>query len=62
MKNQNRFNRNRSKMSQFLTIHRNLEGVYAENLVAAILFVDLTEAFDSIHRGKIVLEINIPSI
>ena len=48
-KNQNGFRRNRSTS---LTIHRILEGVRAKNLLAALLFVDFTKAFDSIHRGK----------
>ena len=51
-KNQNGFQRNRSTTSQILTICRILEGVCAKNLKATILFVNLTKAFDSIHRGK----------
>ena len=51
-KNQNGFPRNRSTISQILTIRRILEGVWAKNLQATILFVDFTKAFDSIHRGK----------
>ena len=51
-KNQNGFRRNRSTTSQILTIPRILEGVRAKNLQAALLFVDFTKAFDSIHRGK----------
>ena len=51
-KNQNGFRRNRSTTSQILTIRRILEGVRAKNWEAAILFVDLAKAFDSIHRGK----------
>ena len=35
-----------------LTIRIILEGVRAKNLLATILFVDFTKAFDSIHRGK----------
>ena len=35
-----------------LTNRRILEGVHAKNLLAKILFVDFTKAFDSIHRGK----------
>ena len=35
-----------------LTIHRILEGVRAKNLEATILFVDFSEAFDTIRRGK----------
>ena len=35
-----------------MTIRRILEGVWAKNLQAILLFVDFTKAFDSIHRGK----------
>ena len=62
-KNQNGFRRNRSTTSQILTIRRILEGVRAKNLLATILFVDFTKAFDSIHRGKmeqILLAYDIP--
>ena len=38
--------------SQILTIRRNLEGVRAKKLEVTLLFVDLSKAFDSIHRGK----------
>ena len=51
-KNQHGFQRNRSTISQILTIRRILEGVRAKNQQAAILFIDFTKAFDSIHRGK----------
>ena len=51
-KNQNGFRRNRSTTSQILTIRRILEGLWAKNLQATLLFVDFTKAFDSIHRGK----------
>ena len=51
-KNQNGFWRNRSTTSQILTIRRIHEGVHIKNLQATILFVDFTNAFDSIHRGK----------
>ena len=51
-KNQNDFWRNRSTMSQILTIHWILECVRAKNLEATILFVNFTKASDSIHRGK----------
>ena len=49
---QNGFRRNRSTTSQMLAIRRILEGVRAKNIQATLLFVDFTEAFDSIHRGK----------
>ena len=51
-KKQNGFRRNRSTTSQILTIRRILEGVRAKNLQATLLFVDFTQAFDSIHRRK----------
>ena len=51
-KKQNGFWRNRSTMSQILTIRRILEGVHAKKLEATISFLDFTKAFDSIHRGK----------
>ena len=50
--NQNGFRWNRSMTSQILTIRRILEGVRAKSLLAILLFVDFTKAFDSIHRGK----------
>ena len=51
-KNQNGFQRNRSTTSQILTIRRILEGVRTKNLEATILFMDFTNAYNSIHRGK----------
>ena len=51
-KKQNGFRRNRSTTSQILTIRRILEDVRAKNLLATLLFVNFTKAFDSIHRGK----------
>ena len=51
-KNQNGFRRNRSTTSQILTIRRILAGIRTKNLQATLLFVDFTNAFDSIHRGK----------
>ena len=35
-----------------MTIRRIIEGIWAKNLQATLLFVDFTKAFDSIHRGK----------
>ena len=52
MKNQNGFRRNRSTISQILTIRRVFEGVRSKNLEETILFVDFAQAFDSIHSGK----------
>ena len=52
-KKQNGFRRNRSTTSKILTIRRILEDVCAKNLVATISFVDFTNDFDSVHRGKL---------
>ena len=51
-KNQNGFQRNRSMTSQILTIRRILEGVWAKNVQATLIFVNFTNAFNSIHRGN----------
>ena len=50
--NQNGFRPGRSTTSQILALRRLIEGVKANNLPAAILFLDFRKAFDSIHRGK----------
>ena len=50
-RNQKSFRRNRSTTSQILTIRRIL-GVRAKNIEATILFIDFSNAFDPIHRGK----------
>ena len=51
-KNQNGFRKNRSTEGQILTVRRIIEGVKARNLPAVLLFVDVSKAFDSIHRMK----------
>ena len=51
-KNQNAFQGNRSTASQIEKICQIIEGVHAKNLKATLLFVDFSNAFDSIHRGK----------
>ena len=51
-RNQNGFRKNRSTVSQILTVRRIIEGVKAKNMQAALLFVDFSKAFDSVHRGK----------
>ena len=52
LKNQNDFRRNQSTTSQILTIHRILDGDRAKPSQATLWFVDLSKAFDSIHRRK----------
>ena len=51
--NQNGFRKERSTVGQILTVRRIIEGIRAKNLPAAILFVDFSKAFDSVHRGKL---------
>ena len=51
-KNQNGFRKNRSTIGQLLTVPRIIGGVRAKNLEAVLLFVDFSEVFDSIHRGR----------
>jgi len=51
--NQNGFRKERSTVSQILTVRRVIEGIKAKNLPAVILFVDFSKAFDSVHRGKL---------
>ena len=50
-KNQNGSRTNRSTSGQVLSIRRILEGIQSKNLPATLLFIDFSEAFDSIHRG-----------
>ena len=53
----------RSSTSQILTIRRILECVRANKIQATLLFVDITKAFDSIHRvnmEKILLAYGLP--
>ena len=50
--NRNGFRKNRSTTSPIQIIRRILEGVRAKNLEATLLFVDFSQAFDSIHRGN----------
>ena len=52
-KNQNGFWSKHSTTSSILSICRNIEGVRAKNLEATLLLVDVSKAFDSIHRGKV---------
>ena len=52
-KNQNGFRRNRSLISENLTIRRIL-GLRTKSLDAIILFADYSKVFRSIHRGKMV--------
>ena len=51
-KNQNGFRKNRSTISQILSIHQVIKGVRAKNLEATLLFVDFSKTFDSINGGK----------
>ena len=60
--NQNGFRTNRSTSGQILTVRRIIEGANANNLIATILVIDFSKAFDSIHRGKMTEILNAYSI
>ena len=51
-KNQNGFRRNRSTISQILTIRRILESLHAKTLEVTILFVNFSKTLNSMHWGK----------
>ena len=50
--NQNGFRAGRSTVGQILALRRIIEEVKANNLPAALTFIDFKKAFDSIHHGK----------
>ena len=50
--NQNGFRKKRSTVGKILTVRRIIEGIKEKNLVACIIFIDFSKAFDSIHRPK----------
>ncbi len=63
-RNQNGYRKNRSTVGQILTVRRVIEGINSKNLTAALLFVDFSKAFDSVHRGQmeeILLAYGIPA-
>lgn len=51
-KNQNGFRPGRSTLSQILTLRRIIEEITFCNKTAALIFVDFSKAFDSIHRDQ----------
>jgi hypothetical protein len=50
--NQNGFRQQRSTVSQILALRRIIEGMKAKNLPLALVFIDYSKAFDSIHRER----------
>ena len=50
--NQNGFRQQRSTISQILALRRIIEGMKAKNLPLAVVFIDYSKAFDSIHRDR----------
>jgi hypothetical protein len=50
--NQNGFRQQRSTISQILALRRIIEGMKAKNLPLAVVFIDYSKAFDSIHRER----------
>ena len=51
-KNQNGFRRGRSTLSQILCLRRLIEESKLSNRDLALVFVDISKAFDSVDRGK----------
>jgi len=45
-KTKNGFRQKRSTESQILTIRRIIEGIKAKNLLAVLMFIDFSKAFD----------------
>ena len=39
-------------VNEILTVRRIIDGIKEKNLVACIIFIDFSKAFDSIHRPK----------
>ncbi len=54
-KNQNGFRPGRNTTTQILSLRRLIEGIKEKQLTAILLFVDFSKAFDSIHRGTMLL-------
>ena len=50
--NQNGFRQQRSTISQILALRRIIEGMKTKNLPLAVVFIDYSKAFDSIHRER----------
>ena len=51
--NQNGFRSGGSTIAQIVILRRLIEGAKAKQLQSVITFVDFKNAFDSIHRGKL---------
>ena len=62
-RNQNGFRKGRSTIGKFLTVRRIIEGVKTRQILTTVLFVDISEAFHSVHREnleKILVAYGIP--
>ena len=54
-KNKNGFRSGITTTSQILALRRLIEGVMEKNIEAILIFIDFKKAFDTVHRGKILL-------
>ena len=54
-KKSERFRSGSITISHILSLRRLIEGVKEKNLEAILIFVDFKKAFDTVHRGKMLL-------
>ena len=54
-KNRNGFRSERTTTSQILALRRLIERVKDNNIEAILIFIDFKKAFDTVHRGKLLL-------
>ena len=49
---QNGFRKSRSTLYNIITLRRIIEGIKLKNILLAMVFIDMSKAFDSIHRDR----------
>ena len=55
IKNQNGFRSGRTTTSQIISLRKLIEVVKEKNIEAILIFIDFKKAFDTVHRGKMLL-------